>query len=348
MEARLLRQPMKRTTTRFMMLSAALLLGGLLVVSLAAEGKAQAASATQPVTLVERGKATAVIVIPAGSSSAEAVHLQRYIEKVGGAKLDIITEDQLGEAKRGARVFVGPCSAASRVVDIKNLQPEGFVIKTEGSDLFIVGQDATATGLKVAGTFYGVCEFLERYLGVRWLLEGPLGEVTPKQATIAIASANVRQEPPLCMRGSAGQRVTADQDSKAGSWSVYRRLGSRVKISTGHAFAGWWDKYHEKYPEIFALQPNGTRINTNERERLCESNPTLWQLVAEEKIKELRTPRSPGRLDLGKRRRTEPLLQLRALPFLGCPGHPGIIQTGAALVFDPTIRPDLRSRLPLL
>jgi hypothetical protein len=210
------------------------------------------------------------------------------VEKVSGAKLDIVTEDQLGEAKRGARVFVGPCLAASRVVDIKGLGPEGFVIKTEGNDLFIVGRDATATGLKVAGTFYGVCEFLERYLGVRWLMPGPVGEVAPKQATIAIASADIRQEPPLCMRGSAGQRVSADQSSNPGSWSAYQRLGSRVKVSTGHAFAGWWDKYHEQYPEIFALQPNGTRINTNERERLCESNPTLWQLVAQEKIKELR------------------------------------------------------------
>jgi hypothetical protein len=36
------------------------------------------------------------------------------------------------------------------------------------------------------------------------------------------------------------------------------------------------------------MQPNGTRINTNERERLCESNPTLWKLAVEEKKKELR------------------------------------------------------------
>jgi hypothetical protein len=112
--------------------------------------------------------------------------------------------------------------------------------------------------------------------------------VTPKQATIVIASADIRQEPPLCMRGSPPHRVAADQPSNAGPWSAYQRIGSRVKISTGHAYAGWWDKYHEQYPEIFALQPNGTRINSNERERLCESNPTLWKLVAEEKIKELR------------------------------------------------------------
>jgi hypothetical protein len=261
-----------------------LLIAGLVVI----------ASRAHAITIVRAGQAEAVIVVPAGSKSAEAADLQRCVEKVSGAKLEILTEDKLGERKSGARVFVGPCVAASRVLDLKRLQPEGFIIKTEGDDLFIVGQDATETGMPVAGTFYGVCEFLERYLGVRWLMEGPLGEVVPKQRTIEIASADVRQEPVLCMRGNSSQRVAADQSSNAGSWSAYQRLGSRVKISTGHAFAGWWDKYHEQYPDIFAMQPNGTRINTNERERLCESNPTLWRLVAEEKIKQLRA--NPGLL----------------------------------------------------
>jgi hypothetical protein len=36
------------------------------------------------------------------------------------------------------------------------------------------------------------------------------------------------------------------------------------------------------------MQPNGTRINVNQEERLCESNPTLWKLVAQAMIKELR------------------------------------------------------------
>jgi hypothetical protein len=246
------------------------------------------ASRAHAITIVRAGQAEAVIVVPAGSKAVEAADLQRYVEKVSGAKLEIVTEDKLGAAKKGARVFVGPCLAASPVVDIKGLQPEGFIIKTDGSDLFIVGRDATDTGMQVSGTFYGVCEFLERYLGVRWLMEGPLGEVAPKQATIEIGPVDLRQEPVLCMRGNASRRVSADESSNAGSWSAYMRLGSRVKISTGHAYGGWWDKYHEQYPYIFAMQPNGTRINANERERLCESNPTLWQLVAQEKIKELR------------------------------------------------------------
>lgn len=115
-----------------------------------------------------------------------------------------------------------------------------------------------------------------------------MGEVAPRRATIEVASADIRQKSVLCMRGNSSQRVAADQSSNAGSWSAYQRLGSRVRISTAHSFTGWWNKYHEQYPDIFVMQPNGTRISTNERERLCESNPTLWKLVAEEKIKELR------------------------------------------------------------
>lgn len=101
------------------------------------------ASRAHAITMVRAGQAEAVIVIPAGSKAAGAADLQSYVEKVSGAKLEIVTEDKLGSAKSGARVFVGPCLAASRVVDIKGLQPEGFVIKTDGDDLFIVGRDAT-------------------------------------------------------------------------------------------------------------------------------------------------------------------------------------------------------------
>ena len=81
---------------------------------------------------------------------------------------------------------MGACNATKRVVDLAQLQPEGFVIKSDGNDLFIVGRDTTDGGLEVAGTHYGVSEFLERFVGVRWLMPGPLGEVVPKQPTLRI------------------------------------------------------------------------------------------------------------------------------------------------------------------
>lgn len=275
-------------------------------------GLACATACAAPVTLVENGRATAIIVVPDAKTSRDAADdLRTYLEKASGARLDIVEEGRLGEVARGAaRVFVGPCVAARRVVDLTKLQPEGFVIKADAGDLFIAGRDMTDAGIRVAGTFHGVCEFLERFVGVRWLMAGPLGEVVPKQATIRVASADIRQEPLLWQRKIRDSKVAAHRDrvrqilndwqvplpewertfaaSQTKPWFTHQRLGARVELMYGHAYHGWWDKHHEKYPEIFALQPNGTRINSNERERLCISNPTLWDLVAQAKIAELR------------------------------------------------------------
>lgn len=263
------------------------------------------------VTVVENGRPGAIIVVPAKVKSEAAGELQYYIEKASGAKLDIVAEDKQPESNRaGTRIFVGPVQASGRVVDLSKLQPEGFVIKTDGDDLFIVGRDRTDAGMAVEGTYYGVCEFLERYLGVRWLMPGPLGEVTPRHPTIRIESADVRQEPLLWQRTIRNGRTRGHRDAMlqilkewnipaadwdrifapevTGPWFRHQRQGRRVSLQFGHSYSGWWDKYHEKYPDIFAMQPNGTRINTNVRERLCVSNPTLWDLVARDRIEQLR------------------------------------------------------------
>ena len=269
-------------------------------------------AATAAITLVEDGRAAAVIVVPAAKIARGAAEdLRDYVEKASGARLEILDESRLETARhKGARVFVGPCEAAKRIVDLARLQPEGFVIKSDGTDLFIVGRDATDAGLEVEGTAHGVDEFLERYVGVRWLMPGPVGEVTPRQSTIRVANADIRQEPLLWQRRIRDSKVAGHRDrvrqilsdwkvplaewestfaaSQTRPWFSHQRLGGRVELQYGHAYNGWWNKYHEQQPGIFALQPNGTRINSAERERLCVSNPTLWDLVAHAKIEELR------------------------------------------------------------
>ena len=171
------------------------------------------ASSGLAATLVENGHPKAVIVVPAGRESPEATDLQVYLQKVSGARLPIVPENKLGELPNVAsRLFVGPCQAAARVIDLKKLQPEGFVIKTDGGDLFIVGRDMTEKGLEVKGTVYGVCEFLERYVGVRWILPGPLVEVVTKQTTIRVATADIRQEPLLWQRKIREVKTTGHRE----------------------------------------------------------------------------------------------------------------------------------------
>ena len=53
-----------------------------------------------------------------------------------------------------------------------------------------------------------------------------------------------------------------------------------LEMGGGHGFGDWWDRYHEQYPEIFALQPDGTRSGfpSPRNAKLCESNPKVWEL----------------------------------------------------------------------
>src|SRR5262245_61444717 len=102
------------------------------------------------ITVVENGRALAIIVVPTSKPSPAVADLRDYIEKATGARLEVFEEQKLGgAAATGSRIFVGACDAAKRAVDLAQLQPEGFVIKSDGNDLFIVGRDTTDSGLKV-------------------------------------------------------------------------------------------------------------------------------------------------------------------------------------------------------
>ena len=57
----------------------------------------------------------------------------------------------------------------------------------------------------------------------------------------------------------------------------------------GHGFGDWWDRYYKTEPELFALQPDGTRgTYPNQRTmKLCMSNPRVWQLWLEDMEEQL-------------------------------------------------------------
>lgn len=54
------------------------------------------------------------------------------------------------------------------------------------------------------GTIFGVYDFLENYLGVRWLWSGDLGTYVPRTNTIKISSVNRMEAPALRYRTMRG------------------------------------------------------------------------------------------------------------------------------------------------
>ena len=109
-------------------------------------------------TLVENGKSAYRIVIAESATPAirqSATEFQTYLKKAAGVLLPIVS----GESGGQNEIHIFTESATS---ETKQLSPESWNIH--------VGNGAIRlSGGSDRGTFYAVCEFLERYVGVRWL-----------------------------------------------------------------------------------------------------------------------------------------------------------------------------------
>lgn len=274
-----------------------------------------------PLTLISDGEAQAVLVLPDLPSPAAreaAALLQSSLEKATGVTLPILHEEEItwrrgeGGAWRAIRngrtlpaVLIGATGPA--LPFLEDLPPEGYRLKSLPNQLFIVaGADETPDGLSTRGSYFGAIGLLERHLGFRWLWPGELGKIFPSGNEVVIPAVNESNAPAVALRrmrssgyafndrnlaGMERLGVSPDhfreQTAVASEWSDRQRLGAHVRLSFGHSYSGWWDRYGRDHPEWFALQPNGSRTQSPPRERLCVSNQELTEAIATERIAEL-------------------------------------------------------------
>ena len=233
------------------------------------------------------------------SVALAAVELADYLGKAGGKRPSLFAESA-PEAQQGNRIFVGPCQASIPLVT-DPLLPEELLVLTHGSDLHLVGGDLAPGERPCHGTLYAVYDFLEREVGVRWLFPGEHGEVVPQHRRLLLSDLNRRYQPPVAKRKVRNVAVsreetfrpllekwgipladwkTAHGPATTGPWFVRQRLGARIELDGGHAYDGWYETHGKTHPEWFALQPDSTRDQKLPRERLCKSNPALWDEIA--------------------------------------------------------------------
>ena len=188
-----------------------------------------------PLTIVEAGKARAVIVVepdePKAMKAGQA--LQTYIEKMSGTRLSLVQE---GEAVEGdpVRLLIGHTQAARELgVEIpagydRTMRPEifeeeGYALKTVGRSIVIGGNNDG----HYKGTLYAAYALLER-LGCRWYFPDDWGEVVPKKKTISVPDLDVVSRPDFAVRSinpAGWTRCRATSDHFIGS-------GARKTAST--------------------------------------------------------------------------------------------------------------------
>ncbi len=144
------------------------------------------------------------IVIPEKASVSEkyaATELQTYMQQATSTKYDIVTEDE--NVKLGGRyISVGKTKLAESL-DVSDLNVDGFRIKTEGKTVLIKGE-------RDAGTLFGVYEFLEKFLGVKFLTADYV--YVPKFAKLAIPETDMTEIPDFETRFYHAQIAKTSQE----------------------------------------------------------------------------------------------------------------------------------------
>lgn len=231
---------------------------------------------TRGAELIAGGQARGTIVIPAAPNKGEevaATELQRVLKKATGVELPIARTDA---AMKGPAIVVGRHrqAAAARASLAKRLSSfEAFAEVGSGTQLALVGNSQTAT-------VYAAWDWLERAVGVRWLLPGPHGEYVPRLERIALERGARYDAPKLPFRwagvwysNTQMQLAGAEEYGMAG-WRLFelrRRMNSYYGIvpqdGLGYAFAGHSYCYQVP-PSLFAEHPDwfnmigGQRLST--------------------------------------------------------------------------------------
>jgi len=226
--------------------------------------------------LVKDGLANATIVLPFEARESErlaAEQLQRYVERVSGARLPIKTNR---DVLQGNLIHVGYNEYIRNLgINCDNLAAEGFLIKTFGNHLILLGKDDD-------GTQFAVYHFLEKHCGIRWFFPGELWEIVPKTGSIEVPELGERVEPHFLLRdiGTGPSPYGSwPKDPAMQLWAKANKLGGSVKFGSGWGL-DWEKEFGETHPEYFALRV-GKRDLTAPHPQLCTSNPDVLRVIVE-------------------------------------------------------------------
>jgi len=258
--------------------------GLVLLIALVAEA---AVAAAEPLLLAEDGATKYRIIIGKAASDAEihaARELALFLNQITGAEFPVHRDDA---APAQFEILVGRTGRLS----IEQLPPqlrtdnwEGFTLFRDGSRLHILGNIPRAT-------LYGVYDFLDVELGVRFLT-ADVNHV-PRRPTLAIDFESRKFAPRIELRAIwevlGGPSIVRNRmNGQAFYIPMEKMLGGVKRIGPKtHTFNALvpMEKYFDEHPEYFSqidgvrLRPTGRRHGTVTQ--LCLTNPDVLRISLE-------------------------------------------------------------------
>ena len=231
---------------------------------------------TNEMYIVEDGASDYKIVIAEDASdtiNTAAEELQTYIEKISGAKLGIVTENEVTSGDKA--ILVGETQLEDGIADIDReaIKSDGFRLYADGTHLIIAGADER-------GTLYGAYTLLEEYFGVRWFT--PTLERVPESNDLVVdANLDRTVEPSFAIRrndcAGTNDAHRARTKMNVSFWQEAEDYGGALTYVFWDASLPTLvpDALFQEHPEYFALQPDGTRST----DHVCLSNPEVLEIA---------------------------------------------------------------------
>ncbi|MBE5739394.1 MAG: DUF4838 domain-containing protein [Clostridiales bacterium] len=250
--------------------------------------------------IVEDGVSEYTIVYSAQASSAEqyaASELVQFINKSTSAALNSTVDTKVSYDENARYISIGNTTLLEKAgieVDAEELNQDGFIMKTVGKNLYI-------TGANDRGILYGVYDFLERMLGIRFISN----EIThiPEVEDLPLYSMDVVDAPAFAYRNlfsdsmrtydklyarlrfNAPERTIGDMYGGRTDWftsvdeNEYQNLHDMLPgypwFNTIHNSFYWVNpaEWYETHPEFYAVDKNGNTIR-DAAGTICQLNLT--------------------------------------------------------------------------
>ncbi len=230
---------------------------------IAALAVAAACTAAEKITLVKDGKAMFRIVTGENLKRVSKVgpeDLANFTREATGARVKIVPASKLAEEKEKLiNVFIGIRSYGDRY-SYDYPKPAGFrIIFPEDGNIVIAG---VPTAGEDFNSNDGVFWFLEKYLGVHFLMPGQIGTHVPKfKGDWTIPKKDIQRIPDMFARqfsGVHGQSYTSRErfeQNEAFLFAMRRSMTGSVSLKLNHNVGNLIDpeKYATTNPEFFPL-----------------------------------------------------------------------------------------------
>ena len=236
--------------------------------------------------------------------------LTNHLAMVFGRRVPIVNTP--GEGK--VQIVVGDSQwTRDAGLDVSVLPRDAFYICTQGGRIYIAGRDDPESRLgdeirrgiysrKERATAFGVCEFLERYAGVRFYFPDEYGTLVPNAGSLSVPEIKDTVKPQFTIRNcyisGAGPLPDVPIGPRQAPIKAMWRLRLRentIDIPCCHGQNRFriTERFHAKHPEYFQLRKDGTRCTeTNTPKRymrgqLCHTSK-VWDVFRRETIERMR------------------------------------------------------------